>query len=325
MNRQTPFERGAAVISIDTEQIWGYLDLFDEQQFEARYPNTREIHDRLLTLLTREGIGATWTVVGMFAQAGSKGPADDRLAGVPAWWTHRVPAGSEKTRPLWYARTFVERLKRASVAQEIGMHGGISHLVWGDPRVEAVTAARELRAGMQALAALGLQPSAFVFPRDLEAHHQVLRDGGIRCFRGRAPILSERFGYGKFGALVRTGEEIFKAAPPIVQPVEFLPGLWNLPASMFIYSLGRNRSRFVAPRLRVERTRLGLTAAAAQKGIFHLGLHPENLAESDFAFSVFEAMIHQICRRRDRERLEVLTMTAAVDRVAANRTEYATA
>ena len=56
--------RGAAVISIDTEQIWGYFDLIGEQQFEARYPDARATHHRLLELLSREGIGATWAVVG---------------------------------------------------------------------------------------------------------------------------------------------------------------------------------------------------------------------------------------------------------------------
>lgn len=325
MNRGTPFERGAAVISIDTEQIWGYLDLYDEQQFEARYPSAREIHDRLLNLLCREGIPATWTVVGMLAMNGSNGPADDRLAGLPAWWTHVVPAGNENTRPLWYRRSFVERLKHASVPQDIGMHGGIAHLVWGDPRVEAVTAARELRAGMQALESIGIKPTSFVYPRDLDTHHHVLRDAGIRCYRGRAPILSEQFGYSKFGSVVRASEELRKATPPPVWPVEVMPGLWNIPASMSIYCLGAGRSRLIPARLRVDRTRLGLEAASARSGVFHLALHPENLAESDFAFSVFEAMVQEVCRWRDRHGVETLTMSSAVDRVAVNRTERMTA
>ena len=54
MNQENRFERGAAVISIDTEQIWGHLDLYNEQQFEARFPYAREIHDRLLALFSRK-------------------------------------------------------------------------------------------------------------------------------------------------------------------------------------------------------------------------------------------------------------------------------
>jgi len=325
MNHGSYFERGAVILSIDTEQIWGHFDLLDEEQFEARYPETRQIHDRLLQLLCREGIPATWTVVGMLAQPGSMGGVDPRLAGLPAHWTERIPAGDERSRPLWYARQFVERLRRARVPQDIGMHGGISHLVWGDPRTTAVVAAHELRHGMEALKEIGIRPVSFVFPRDLEAHYTLLRDAGIRCYRGRAPILSERFGYSKFGAMVRTAEELLDLTPPPVWPVETLPGLWNVPASMAIYCLGRTRSRMVPPRLRLERTRLGLAAAAAKQGIFHLAMHPENLAESSFAFSVFESMVGDICRRRDRERMEVVTMAGALDRVAADRRECATA
>jgi len=252
----------------------------------------------------------------MLSLPGSKGQYDARLAGLPGYWTRKIPDGNEHTKPLWYNRSFIERLRRARVPQDIGLHGGISHLVWGDSRTTPLIAARELRAGIQALNELGIRPVSFVFPRDLEAHLPVLRDGGIYAYRGRTPIISERFGYGKFSSLVRTGEELLKAVPRVLWPVETLPGLWNLPASMFIYNLGKTRSRFVAPRLRVERTQIGLTAAAAQRGVFHLGLHPENLAGSNFALSVFQQMIHQICRHRDRNGLEVLTLTGAVDRVA---------
>jgi hypothetical protein len=321
MNQENMFERGAAVISIDTEQIWGHLDLYNEQEFEARFHNTREIHDRLLALLSREGIAATWTVVGMMALPGSDGPVDARLAGLPLWWTHRVRAGNEATRPLFYARSFVERLRSNRIRQDVGMHGGISHLIWGDPRVDAAIAARELRGGMEVLQAMGIRPTSFVYPRDLDRHHAVLRSGGIRCFRGRAPIASEQFGYSKFGALVRATEEVRKLVPPPVWPVEFLPGLWNLPASMSIYCLGAARCRFVPARLRVERTKVGLQAASAQRGVFHLAMHPENLAESDFAFSVFEAMVHEICRWRDTHGVEVHTMASAVGRVADHKLE----
>jgi hypothetical protein len=321
--RSEPFERGAAVISIDTEQIWGHFDRMNETQFEERYPRARALHDSLLELLVRQGIPATWTVVGMLAMQGSKGPADERFEGLPGYWRERIPSGNEHSRPLWYARSFVRRLKRARVGQEIGMHGGISHLVWGDGRTTAAQATRELRSGMAALEELGVHPSAFVFPRDLEAHHAVLRDAGIRSFRGRAPIVSERFGYGKFGSAIRTAEELLKQVPPVVWPEETIPGLWNLRASMFLYCLGAKRSRWVAPRLRVERTILGLEAAAKERGVFHLGLHPENLAESEFAIRVFEDMIAQFARARDRG-MEILTLSEAVDRVAVSK-ERATA
>ena len=42
------FERGVVMLSLDTEQIWGYVDLFDEGQFRRRYPDAVEAHAKLL-------------------------------------------------------------------------------------------------------------------------------------------------------------------------------------------------------------------------------------------------------------------------------------
>lgn len=315
MKKPNQFERGAAIISIDTERLWGHFDLLSQRQFESRYPNAPEIHDRLLNLLSGEGIGATWTLVGALTLSATDGPADRRFSDTPRYWAKRIPAGNEDTHPLWYARSFVRRLQRAMTPQDLGMHGGISHLVWGDRRTSASVAADELRSGMEALREIGIEAQSFVFPRDLEAHHAILQAGGIRCYRGRAPILSERLGFNLAGSLTRAAEEVCRLVPPPVWPEETIPGLWNVPASMSIYCLGASRSRFVPAKLRLARLKVGLDAAVQQRGLFHLAMHPENLAESDFAFPVFESMVHEICRRRDRKEIDTLTMNGAVDRV----------
>lgn len=325
MNNTSKFQRGVAVISIDTEQIWGHFDLMDEIDFQARYPDTRAVHDRLLALLCDAGVSATWTVVGLLASEGSRGKVDSRVTGLPSFWTQHIPPGTEATRPLWYARSFIRRLQRARIQQDIGIHGGLTHLIWAGTRVTKSMLARELRAGIAVLQEQGIYPESFVFPRDLEAHHAVLRDLGIRCYRGRAPICSERLRFNLAGSMVRAGEELLKLTPPVVFPREFLPGLWNLPASMFLYSLNQTRCRLIPARLRVERTKRGLEAAARCNGVFHLGLHPENLAESRFAFSTFESIIEEICRYRDAGDIEVLTMAGAIDRIASERNERALA
>jgi hypothetical protein len=321
VNHAYQFERGAAIISIDTEQIWGHFDLLSPQQFESRFPHAPEIHDRLLNLLSSEGIGATWTLVGALTLPATGGSADQRFSDTPRYWAERIPAGNERTQPLWYARSFVQRLQRARTAQDLGMHGGISHLVWGDPRTSASVAACELSSGMEALREIGIEARSFVFPRDLEAHHVILRDGGIRCYRGRASILSERLGFNLAGSLARAAEEVCRLVPPPVWPEEVIPGLWNVPASMSIYCLGASRARFVPAKLRLDRLKLGLDAANQQRGVFHLAIHPENLAESDFAFPVFESMVHEICRRRDRGEIETLTMNGTVERFAGDSYE----
>src|SRR5947208_2844702 len=117
------FERGVVVLSLDTEQIWGHSDLLDDDQFERHYPGVPEAHHRLLRSFCSAGISATWFVVGGLALDRSDGASDPRMIGLPTNWTGRIRGGDEATRPLWYNRSFVERLRDAQPRQEIGMHG----------------------------------------------------------------------------------------------------------------------------------------------------------------------------------------------------------
>jgi hypothetical protein len=51
-----------------------------------------------------------------------------------------------------------------------------------------------------------------------------------------------------------------------------------------------------------------MAAAIRHRGIFHYCLHPENLTESRYGFSMFEEMLDRLIRTRDRGDIEILTM-----------------
>jgi hypothetical protein len=302
------------VISIDTEQIWGHFDLMSEEDFCRRYPNSPAVNDRLLACLCLAKVKATWDVVGGLSLDACDGKNDPRLSGLPRSWVERIPPGDEITAPLWYRRGFVTAIRDAVPAQEIALHGGLTHMVWRRGEHSPDMLLLELMAGAKALNEIGVQPRSFVFPRDLEGSHELLTKAGIECYRGRAAIASERLGYNLAGSLARAIEEWASLTPPSVWPEEVLPGLWNLPASLFIYSMGSTRSRWIPLHLRLDRVRLGVERAVQQKGIFHLALHPENLAESAEAFGTFETILAYLRRMRE-EGLEILTMAQALDRV----------
>jgi hypothetical protein len=309
-----PFERGVVVISIDTEQIWGYLDLLNEEQFETRYPNAPAAHSRLLAHLCEARVGATWFVVGGLALRDSAGDADRRLSGLLGD-NVRVRAGGEAAAPLWYCRSFLERLRRAWPPQEIGLHGGLTHLVWTDARSTAAMARRELTEGILALAFLCGRPLSFSYPRNEEAHYHLLVQHGLRCFRGRPPALAWRLGPTLPGSLLRACEEVMRVTPPLIWPHQTLPGLWNIPSSMFLYPIGAARTRVIGLRSRIDRFRRGVEAAARHRAIFHFCLHPENLAESPFGFELIEDILEKLVQARDRGDIEIMTMRDVVDRM----------
>jgi hypothetical protein len=239
------------------------------------------------------------------------------MSGLPEAWITRIPAGDEIAAPLWYRRRFVTAIRDATPAQEIALHGGLTHMIWGNGDNSYQALRLEMSRGMEALQEIGVRPRSFVFPRDLEGHHGILARGGIQCYRGRAPILSEWLGYNSAGSITRAVEEVARLTPPPIWPTEIMPGLWNIPASLFIYCMGRARSRWVPLHLRLDRVRRGVEAAIRSKGIFHLGLHPENLAEAPDAFDTFEAILSYITEMRAAG-VEILTMAQALDRAKAS-------
>lgn len=315
------FARGVVVISIDTEQIWGYLDLTDESGFTRRFPQSIPVHNRLLASLCAANISATWTVVGGLSLRGTTGPEDACFAGLPKDWTARIPAGDEESAPLWYRRSFVTCLHDSHPAQDVGIHGGMSHLIWDDSRTSSETVSREIASGIAALEGIGIHPRALVFPRNVVSHLDVLVRHGIRCYRGRAPVTSEKLGlkHSLAGRASRLLEEAARLTPPTVWPEEVLPGLWNIPASLNLYTMRPSATRLAPLGTRLERVRMGVEAAARQGRIFHFWFHPENLAEAPWSYPTFEAILEELMRRRDAGDIEILTMNQIVDRITRNQ------
>src|SRR5215472_18885854 len=250
------FERGAVVLSIDTEQYWGYLGALTEAQFDRRYPGSREAHVRLLKLFADTNVRATWLIVGGLALGGAHDLAE-RIKGLPAKWASQLQPGSKQTAPLWYSRAFVSLLRNATPTQEIGLHGGLTHFIWTNPTATRDAVESELTEGLRTLRELGIESRSFSFARDQEAHHQLLAQNGIRLYRGRTPVLAYRLGRTLAGAALRVVDEISSSAPPPVWPTETLPGLWKLPSSLFLYPLTPWRASIMGVKSRIRRFEQG--------------------------------------------------------------------
>jgi hypothetical protein len=313
------FERGAVILSFDIEQIWGYFDRLNECQFRSRYPSALEAHEKLLALLCAAGVSATWFIVGGMTLHESDGALDSRLAGLPIDWTAKIPCGCEKTAPLWYRPAFLERLREAQPFQEIGLHGGLTHLIWTDRRSTRGVVKRELAEGVKALEEALVRPVTFSFGREQEAYHELLPEYGILSYRGRTPVLACEMGPTLPGALLRAFDELRRATPPPIWPHESHRGLWNIPSSLFLYPIGLSRAKVLALRSRLERFSRGLEAAVRYRGIFHFCLHPENLAESPHGFSLFEDILERLTQARDRGDIEILTMCQVAGRMERTR------
>ena len=137
------------VISLDLELSWGLFDLsFDDKLLKM----ARWTHDvgapNLLNHLTRNGLSATWAVVGAMMH--------DRLpdvSGLPEvsyphftkpWFSYVPKEGDELSHPEWFGARLVEMIRQAKPKQEIGFHS-FSHVLFGAPGMTRERAIAEFR------------------------------------------------------------------------------------------------------------------------------------------------------------------------------------
>jgi peptidoglycan/xylan/chitin deacetylase (PgdA/CDA1 family) len=315
--RPSPLETGVFTLSLDFELIWGTLDLYGPEGFRRQCEVERAVVvDRLLALLEEFEISATWCVVGHLflercaARNGSKHPEIVRPAHrwSPGDWFAHDPASDEATDPLFYGRSLVEKIRACPVPQEIGSHS-FSHVIFGDGGCSREAAETDLAACVAAAGELGLTLRSFAFPRNRVGHLDVLEQHGFRSYRGPAPRWYEQEHTSP--ALARLGhlwEVLVAAEPPVVLPQHTTPGLCNVAASMIYFPMHGLR-RYLPIALRVRRAEKGLAAAARQRRIFHLWMHPTNLADPvEPMFSGLRAVFERVRGLRQEGRIAVRTL-----------------
>ena len=275
---------------------------------------------RLLGLLDRYAISATWCILGHLLLDhctpvnGRKHPeiVPPHHSWMQGDWFADDPCTSEQVDPIYYGRSLVTRIRDCATPQEIGCHS-FSHVIFGDPGCSRETAVSELQACGRLADELGITLRSFAFPRNRVGHLEVLREHGIVCFRGPEPNWHERLAGP--AAVKRAGhllDVILARTPPVGLPIQVLPGLWNIPGSMIFFPSHGPR-RYIAMSQRVRRATRGLDRAERERRIIHLWFHPTNLADhTDAMFAGLERILADAAGRRDAGRLEIRTMSELV-------------
>jgi len=266
------------VISLDLELTWGTFDLYfnDDLLRMARWTHDIGVPN-LLNHLTRNGISASWAVVGAMMR-----PSLPNVAALPEvkyphfskpWFNYVPKDGDESTHPEWFGARLVEMIRKAQPEQEIGFHS-FSHVPFGCPGMTRERAIAEYNHCVQTARELGLPTTCFVFPRNLVAYLSELRDAGFTCFRD-VDELSVRFASAKLNTLWMVLADFVGASPRQVKP-SFKEGLVSIPGSLMIrYAAGWRK--YIPDVIRLRRLRKGLERVRRSGGVFHVWFHPENL------------------------------------------------
>ena len=306
-------EKGAFLLSIDTELAWGSVHNGTFRGRFGHYEKTREVIKRLLQLQEEYEIRATWAVVGHLfldhcqADRGVKHPEITR----PSYdwfdgdWFDADPCGETGTDPFWYGPDIVKQIQDCRVSQEIGCHG-FSHMIVGDEGCSRSCFDSDIQACVDQAEEWGVALKSFIFPRNRVGHLDVLAEKGFNSYRGVTPAWFTRFP-GRLQQLARLVDSVVPVPPPVVSP-QRSGDLWDLPASYF-YPHRDGWAKNIPVSIAVRKSRLGLERAARQQSIFHLWFHPFNLAsDPDGLLKGLAQVFERVKRLRDAGKLTNPTM-----------------
>ena len=275
-------EKATFTVSLDFELMWGTHDRpYGESLRKLYETERREVVDRLLGLLTRYRIRATWGIVG------------------------KLFLKRDDEDPLLYCSELIEKIRHCAVPQEIGSHT-MTHAILGSPQCTALMAERELGDWVRVARENDVSFQTLILPRNCIGHLDVARRHGFRCYRGRELVWydSQPRTVQRLGHLL----EILTARTPASVVPQENAGLWNIPGSM-LYTPARGLRRYVPVWLRVLRANRGLDAALRQKRLFHLWFHPTDLTcRTEAMLDGLRQIFERAARLRDAGELDILPM-----------------
>ncbi len=311
--------KGRFVISIDYEFLLGFADFELEQKDKRRMEDEVGIIKRLIVLFEKYKIPATWAVTGHLLEDecvwknGLVHPEYPRPVntGEKHDWFLYHPSKGEYEDPLWFdSKHLIPAIQNSLVSHEIASHS-YAHIIYGAKDVDEGAVRADIKNLVRVHKKRGISISSFVFPRDNEKYHHLLKEIGVTCYRGVA-----KKWYGKFPRLISRGLRIIDYYLPTVRtfkPAMGEGGLVNIPESMMLFSRNGVR-KLVTARCMKMKAKRGLRVAIQKKEVFHLWFHPSNFwYDKETQFSIFEEILKEATSLRDSGDLEIVTMRDLVE------------
>jgi hypothetical protein len=292
------------ILSLDCEGKWGVADhLTARHGIELSDERLREAYRSIVAVLDEFGIPATFAFVGAFTQSAAAfarvRPAIDELGRCAPDYLGPALRNLDGTGGEgWHGDDLVDLVGQAKAGHEIALHG-LTHVPWTD--LDDAAARTEL-ALLQQLEGPARQCKTFVYPRNLIAHTGLLASHGFEGYRtarrrSRLSSLLSEFN------LFETSERPVAAN-----------GIVPIPGGFFLNWRSGAR-RLVPTAVTGARARRLLRTAAADDGVVHYWLHPENIATAPATLGVFNMLLREVAKARDAGDCEVLTQLGYCRRI----------
>jgi peptidoglycan/xylan/chitin deacetylase (PgdA/CDA1 family) len=318
---------GVLVVSLDFELFWGIRDFARLAQHRECLLRVREIVPRILDSFRQYGIHATWATVGMLFCSSPSELHRHLPDCLPRYADpSQSPYGdlarigrNESEDPFHLAPSLIETI-RSTPNQEIGSHT-FSHYYCLEDGQDREAFRGDLEASLGVARARGVTLRSLVFPRNQvnPEYLDLCREMGIIAYRGTESSWLYRPRPFKCRARIRrlvrlldcyanvSGDHGYPIPATSEQPV-------NIPSSRLLRRYVP-ALKWLEP-LRLRRIRRSMTNAARNGRLFHLWMHPEELAaypQSNLDF--LDKLLRHFAELRTRYGMESLSMAEYAQRL----------
>lgn len=312
------------LVSLDFELFWGMQDGHTLESYQDHVLGGRRAIPRLLKLLQKYGVHATWATVGfMFAKDEEEARKYFPPAALQPSYTDQVLSSyrcfgtigtNEKEAPCFYAPSLIRRIADTP-GMEIGSHT-FSHYYCRESGQTPEQFEADMKAALQIARDHGYELTSAVLPRNQceTEYTQILSKLGFTAYRDEEnDWIHEKVRIRPLMRALRLADVYF----PLTGQGGYLPknenGIWNLTGSR-MYKPYFRRLRFLE-KLKIRRIKRQMLHAAKNGLVFHLWWHPHNIGVSTgFHLRQIDEILCYYEKLREKYGMESLNMKEAAEK-----------
>lgn len=316
--------KGAFVISLDFELLWGVFDKVDWTKKAGYFNNTRRVIPEVLQLFEKYNVSCTWATVGMLFNKDWEEWNMNIPSNLPEYSNEKLSAyhfgktiQTKETEKSCFAPGLIKQIAETP-KQEIGTHT-YSHYYCLEPGQTDSSFRSDLEKAQEMASNIKIELKSLVFPRNQynSNYLKTCEELGVKTIRTN-PVnwywqntqkdsLSQK--------VFRTGDAYlgFQDKPYDFSEIQkFSPGISGQKASRLLrpYSSKKSLNSFKLRRIFSE-----MSHAAKNNKIYHLWWHPHNFGNnSDRNLGELEQILKhykQLSKRYDFESFNMKTLAKA--------------
>lgn len=320
--------KGILVVSLDFELLWGIFDKVNPQSKKEYFQNTREVIPKILELFRKYEISCTWATVGMLFNRNWKEWQENFPEVLPAYknkdlnpYVFGEAIKDKELSDLCFAKELIKLISNTP-GQEVATHT-YSHYYCSEEGQTPEAFRSDLLNAIKIAESFNINTRSLVFPRNQlnETYLEICGDLGIKTVRSNPEVWywKETEDSSLLKRIFRTGDAYFGRNNKSY-PLSDLHKKNKLPLSQRASRLLRPRSKSgILNKIRLNRIKSEMSAAAVKQEVYHLWWHPHNFGNyPQESLSELESLLNHFRHLSDKYEFTSCNMAEIEDMIEKN-------